>query len=331
MTGKPLVAVTGISGFTGGALAARLADEGYPVRGLVRAPSAAGAAGVGSVVAGDLSDREALARLVSGADTVFHIAAMYRKEGTSEEFQAVNRDGTRALLAAAEKAGVRRFVYCSSIGVHGHVAETPADENAPIDPRDPYQESKLAAEEACREMAARSRMEVVIIRPCGIYGPGDTRMLKMFRMLQRGAFLFVGDGSPNFHPVYIDDLVQGFLLAMTVPQAAGETFIIGGDFLPLRDYVGTAARAIGVAPPRRHVPYALMHAAAQLCETLCAPFGLQPPLHRRRLTFFKHNRAFSIEKAKRLLGYRPSVGLEEGFRRTVAWYREAGLLPEKRS
>ncbi|MFC0388555.1 NAD-dependent epimerase/dehydratase family protein [Muricoccus vinaceus] len=327
MTNKPTVAVTGVSGFTGGALAARLAAEGHVVRGLARAPLPA--PGI-ELVQGDLSDRTALARLVEGADTVFHVAAMYRTEGSAEEFMAVNRDGTRMLLELAEAAGVRRFVYCSSIGVHGSVAVTPGDENAPMDPRDPYQDSKLAAEEVCHEATARGRMEVVIIRPCGIYGPGDTRMLKMFRMLQRGAFVFVGDGSPNFHPVFIDDLVQGFMLAMTVPAAAGETFIIGGDYLPLRDYVATAARAIGVEPPRRRLPYGLMNAAARVCEALCAPLGIQPPLHRRRLTFFKHNRAFSTEKARRLLGYRPAVPLPEGFRRTVAWYRETGLLPPGR-
>ena len=329
MTDAPLVALTGISGFTGGALGARLAADGHPVRALVRpgSPFRPTAGGI-EIVTGALSDADALARLVAGADTVFHIAAMYRSEGTPEEFRAVNRDATRALLDAAAAAGVRRFVYCSTCGVHGSVARTPADEDAPIDPRDPYQETKLEGEHACRDVAAQSPMDVVVIRPCAIYGPGDTRMLKMFRLVQRGLFLFVGDGRPNFHPVYIDDLVQGFVLAMRAPRAAGETFIIGGaDYLPLRDYVAAAARAVGVPPPTRRVPYGLMQAAAWGCETLFKPLGLQPPLHRRRLTFFKHNRAFSIAKARRLLGYQPATGLDEGFRRTVAWYRDTGLLP----
>ena len=328
MTDQPLVAITGISGFTGGALGARVAAEGYPVRAIVRPGSAFRPPGHAEIITGQLGDREALDRLVAGADTVFHIAAMYRSEGSREEFQAVNLDATRTLLDAASAAGARRFVYCSTCGVHGSVARSPADENAPIEPQDAYQDTKWEAEQACRAMAARTGMEIAIVRPCAIYGPGDTRMLKMFRLVQRGLFLFVGDGQPNFHPVYIDDLVQGFMLAMLEPRAAGETFIIGGaEYLPLRDYVAAAARAVGAPPPTRRVPYGLMQAAAWGCETVFTPLGLQPPLHRRRLTFFKHNRAFSIEKARRLLGFRPEVGLDEGFRRTVAWYRETGLLP----
>jgi nucleoside-diphosphate-sugar epimerase len=325
MDHKPVVAVTGVSGFTGGALATSLLAEGNQVRGLVRSSDSSRPSGTQAIL-GDLSNSQALTELVADADTVFHIAAMFRTEGAREEFFAVNRDGTRRLLEAAEAAGVRRFVYCSTIGVHGDVANSPANENSPFNPRDAYQESKLEAEQVCQKFMARSAMEIVIIRPCSIYGPGDLRMLKMFRMLQKGAFVFVGDGTPNFHPAYIDDLVQGFTLAMKVPEAAGETFIIGNDYLPLRDYVATAAQTVEAAAPKHRIPYGLMHNAAHLCERVCIPLGLQPPLHRRRLSFFKHNRAFTTRKANRILGYRPAVNLDDGFRRTVAWYRQSGLL-----
>lgn len=320
------VAVTGGSGFTGGALIRKLLAEGYVVRALARDPATIQSIDNLEVIPGSLGDRDALAQLVDGVDTVFHIAAMYRSEGSYEEFIAVNVDGTRNLLEASKFAGVRRFIYCSTIGVHGTVAYTPSDETAPYNPRDDYQRTKLMAEQYCLQAHGHG-IEVVVIRPCGIYGPGDTRMLKMFRMINKGTFFFVGKGRPNFHPVYIDDLVQGFMLAMTSEHAAGEVFIIGGpSYMPLRDYVGTAAEAIGVRKPNISMPYGLMNAAALICEALCKPFGIQPPLHRRRLTFFKHNRAFSINKARELLGYRPQFELDEGFRRTVAWYRQQGLL-----
>ncbi len=326
--GRRPVAVTGVSGLLGGALTRRLLRDGYPVRGLLRTPDAAWENQSGlAIVAGDLSDTHALARLVKGADTVFHIAAMYRSDGPWEEFAETNWHGTERLLTTAAGAGVRRFVYCSTIGVHGSVAVSPGDEDAPLNPRDNYQRSKLHAEQACRA-AMGGDMEIVILRPCGIYGPGDLRMLKMFRMLQRGVFIQIGSGEANFHPVYIDDLVEGFMLAMVVNGIDGETFIIGGaDYLPLKEYVATAAAALPAPPPRLRLPYKPMETAARLCETLCAPFGLQPPLHRRRLTFFKHNRAFSIERARTRLGYSPRVALPEGFRRTVAWYRDERLLP----
>lgn len=327
MSERTTVAVTGGSGFTGAALIKRLLDEGYKVKALIRNPSTIPFNECLEIVRGDLGDRVALEKLVEDVDTVFHIAAMYRSEGRYEDFLAVNYEGTRALLEASRYANVRRFIYCSTIGVHGTVEQTPADETAPYSPRDPYQETKLMAEKYCLEMHGHD-IEVVVIRPCGIYGPGDTRMLKMFRMIDKGMFFFVGDAQPNFHPVYIDDLVQGFMLAMQIKAAAGEAFIIGGPrYLPLREYVATAARALGTHSPTLTIPYVLMSMMAAGCEWLCKPFGVSPPLHRRRLTFFKHNRAFSTDKAKRLLGYQARIDLDEGFRRTVAWYREQGLLP----
>jgi nucleoside-diphosphate-sugar epimerase len=210
--------------------------------------------------------------------------------------------------------------------VHGSVSTSPADETAPLDPRDNYQRSKVLAEEACRE-AMGGEMEIIILRPCGIYGPGDLRMLKMFKMLQRRTFVQVGAGKANFHPVFIDDLVEGFMLGMTVDDIDGETFIIGGpDYLPLAEFIATAASALSAPKPWIHVPYGAMEAAARLCEAVCSPIGLQPPLHRRRLTFFKHNRAFSIDKACQRLGYAPKVRLPEGFAKTVQWYRQEKLL-----
>jgi dihydroflavonol-4-reductase len=327
MKERKTVAITGGTGFTGAALIARLVADDYTVRALARNASGIAPLPNVQVIVGDLSDKGALNQLVQGVDTVFHIAAMYRSEGSFEEFLAVNFEGTRALLECSRQAGVRRFVYCSTIGVHGTVAQTPADENAPFNPRDYYQESKLMAEKHCLAMHNQG-IEVVVIRPCGIYGPGDTRMLKMFRMIDKGTFFFVGSAQPNFHPVYIDDLVQGFVLAMSIDQAAGEVFIIGGPrYLPLREYVATAARAVGARIPTLTIPYGVMSLLAAGCEWLCKIPGIAPPLHRRRLTFFKHNRAFTIDKAKRMLGYEPKVELDEGFRRTVAWYREQGLLP----
>ena len=329
MNERKIVAVTGGTGFTGAALIKRLVADGYQVRALARSASDISPSQNIQVIVGDLGNTEALEQLVRDVDTVFHIAAMYRSEGSFEEFLAVNFEGTRTLLESSRQAGVRRFIYCSTIGVHGTVAETPADENAPFNPRDDYQESKLMAEKYCLSMHNQG-IEVVVIRPCGIYGPGDTRMLKMFRMIDKGTFFFVGNYQPNFHPVYIDDLVQGFVLAMRIDQAAGQVFIIGGPrYLPLREYVAAAARAVGARMPTLTVPYGVMSALAASCEWLCKPLGISPPLHRRRLTFFKHNRAFTIDKAARMLGYEPKVDLDEGFRRTVAWYREQGLLPPR--
>src|SRR5688572_14216822 len=174
------VAVTGVTGFTGGALANALLRQNYEVRVLAR-----NAAAVPQnhprpeVIVGDLSDVAALAELVTGAETVFHIAAMYRAEGAYSEFERVNYQGTIDLLEASIRAGVRRFVYCSTAGVHGHIGSGVGDEHSPLSPQDPYQETKLKAEQAVLARGRDGTIEVVVIRPCAIYGPGDTRMLKM--------------------------------------------------------------------------------------------------------------------------------------------------------
>ncbi|MGE3745835.1 MAG: NAD-dependent epimerase/dehydratase family protein [Sphingomonadaceae bacterium] len=329
---KPTVAVTGGSGFTGGALIKRLLDEGYSVRAIYRNPSKVEAADGLTIIAGDINDEAALAEMVKGCDTVFHIAAMYRSDGLPSEYMQVNYEGTLAVLEAAKKAGVRRFVVTSTIGVHGSVQRTPSDETAPFMPMDVYQESKLKAELAVRAEGEKGEIEIVVIRPCGIYGPGDMRMFKIFSMLQKGLFMFVGNGRPNFHPVYIDNLVQGLLLGMTVPEAKGEVFIIGdANYVPLREYVGTAAKTIGAKPPWLKLPYGFMKLVALMFEITFRPLGLSPPLYRRRLGFYSSNRAFSIEKARRILGYQPTIALEEGFRNTVAWYYDQGLLKRKTS
>ena len=325
---QPIIAVTGATGFVGGALARQLLQMGYRVRSMCRRPltEAERESGI-EWIEGSLTDTDRFEALLRDARYCFHIAAMFRTEGPRKAFMQVNRDATRALLEASRRAGVERFIYCSSIGVHGNVADAPADENAPFAPRDPYQESKLRAEDLCRDEMGRPGMSVVIVRPCSTYGPGDTRMLKLFRLVQRRRFLFAGRQTPNFHPVYIDDLVAGYILTMVHPDAPSGTFILGDRaFLPLRDYVRAVATALDVPPPKTTIPYSLALMAARLCEALYAPLGLQPPLPRRRLTIFKHNRAFSIRRAQTVLGYQPLINLEEGFRRTITWYRQQGML-----
>lgn len=325
---QPIIAVTGATGFVGGTLARQLLQMGYRIRSMSRRPlsEAERESGI-EWIEGSLTDSDRFDALLRDVRYCFHIAAMFRTEGPRDAFMQVNRDATRALLEASRRAGVERFIYCSSIGVHGHVADAPADENSPFAPQNAYQDSKLQAEDLCRDEMGRPGMSIVIVRPCSTYGPGDTRMLKLFRLVQRRRFLFVGRQEPNFHPVYIDDLVAGYILTMIHPDAPSGTFILGDHtFLSLRDYVRAVAIALDVPPPKATIPYSLALMAARLCEALYVPLGLQPPLHRRRLSFFKHNRAFSIARAQTVLGYQPLIGLEEGFRRTIAWYRQQGML-----
>ena len=137
----------------------------------------------------------------------------------------------------------------------------------------------------------------------------------------------IGSGESLYHMTYIDDLVDGFILAGTRPEAIGQVFTIGGErYTTLRELVDTIADVLGRPRPVLRVPYQPVYWASVLCENICRPLGVNPPLFPRRVQFFSKSRAFNIEKAKRLLGYTPKVGLREGLARTAAWYRQEGLI-----
>lgn len=328
------VLVTGATGFTGGHLAASLARRGYRVRALVREKSLArfsqsDAARAGAVaVTGDLTDRAAVARAAEGAEVVYHIAAAYREAGQPPSaYSAVNVEGTRHVLEAAKASGARRVVHCSTGGVHGHIHDPPAHEDAPLAPGDVYQETKLAAEHVAREFGRRASLDVVIARPIGTYGPGDTRFLKMFRGIARGRFPILGSGEAFYHLTYIDDLVEGFRLCGETPAAAGRTYLLAGPrYTTLNELTALIARELGVRPPRVHLPVWPFWLAGLVCEIVCVPLGIEPPIYRRRVDFFTKSRAFDTTRARTELGFAPKVDLEEGIHRTAEWYREQRLL-----
>ena len=323
--------VTGATGFTGGHLARTLAARGDAVSALVRAQSPAAqalsAAGV-TLVAGDIRDRDALARATDGVDVVYNIAAIYRQAGLKdEEYRAVNAAAAGALVEAAARNRVARVVHCSTVGVHGDVEHPPANEDAPLRPGDIYQQTKLEGERLAREAAARHGIELTVVRPSGIYGPGDRRLLKLFRPVAHRRWVTFGDGRIYYHLTFVDDLVEGFRLCATQKAAANRTYILaGGEVTMLNDLVELVAFESGVRPPRRHLPVWPLRAAAIVCEALCAPLGIEPPLHRRRVEFFTKSRAFDITRARTEIGFDPRVGLREGIRRTLDWYRQHGWL-----
>ena len=322
--------VTGASGFTGGNLCAALVRRGARVTALVRKTSDVHALerlGV-RLVAGDLRDRASFEEGLAGCDTAYHVAAAFREAKIPDaEYTAINVGGTRNVIEAAASRGVRRVVHCSTVGVHGDTGREPANEATPFDPPDFYCKSKAEGERLARELFSSLGIEGVVVRPFDIYGPGDTRFLKLFRAIARGRFVMIGSGDVMYQFSFIDDLCSGIVLCGTKPEAAGEVFILGGEPpLTLAAVIEEVRRATHGKPPRLRIPMAPVMAAATLCEKLCRPLGIEPPLYPRRVEFFSKHRAFDISKAKRVLGYAPRVPLAEGFALTAAWYRAQGLL-----
>ena len=319
--------VTGASGFTGGHLARWLAARDTRVRALVRDRSRVAdlSADRIEVVQGDLKDRSSLAKAMSGIDVVYNIAALYRTAGLPKaEYQAVNAAAVRTIVEVAHEQHVRRVVQCSTVGVHGDIQHPPANEDAPLRPGDVYQETKLEGERLGREAAGRTGVEFVIARPSGIYGPGDRRLFKVFGAAAKGRFVMLGSGRIFYHVTYIEDVCEGLRLCGTVPGAAGRTYILAGSEIPrLEDLIRVAAEITGASPrPRLRLPVWPVWMAGAACEVVCRPFGIEPPLYRRRVDFFTKSRAFDISRARAELGFNPAVGLREGVRRTVEWYRD---------
>lgn len=322
--------VTGATGFTGGTLLKKLLKDGHEVRVLIRNPEKKeyfinqGA----EVATGDLREPDNVFSAVKGVDGIFHIAAAFRAAGLPDQtYWDINVTGTQNIMEAALKTGVRRVIHCSTIGVHGHVKEPPANEESAFNPGDIYQETKLAGEQCALLYFRKHALPVTVIRPAGIYGPGDLRFLKLFSTIKSGRFIMLGSGEIYFHPVFIDDLVNGFQLAMEKDSAPGQIFIIAGPgYITLNKLVNTIADTLEVSPPKLHIPVAPVKIAAKLCEALCKPFGVEPPLYPRRVDFFTKCRAFDISKAKNILGYNPKISLREGIRRTAKWYIKENLL-----
>lgn len=323
------VLVTGAAGFTGFNLALQLARAGAQVRTFLRRGGSRRAFPHDiEVFEGDLTHPDDCLRACQGVDTVFHVAAMFRQvKGTREELEEVHVGATENMVRAAHKAECRRFVHTSTGGVHGHIEDGPGDEQSPFSPGDDYQETKLEGELLALRLGAELGLPVAVVRPCGIYGPGDTRFLKIVKPIAKGRFIMIGSGEAHYHFAYIDDLVQGFLLAGEKDAAVGESFLIGGDESPTQnELVSIIALNLGVKPSRWHIPVWPVYSAGWLCEKVCKMFGIEPPLHPRRVAFFTKNRQFRMDKAKHLLNYEPKIGVQEGFRRTIEWYRDNNLL-----
>ena len=327
---KKKVLVTGVTGFTGRTLGHRLLHEGYEVIGLslpVLDTSDLKTAGV-KIVIGDLCKKETLNAAVENVDVIFHIAAVYREQNIPRQmFWDVNVGGTRNLLEVAREAGVKRFVHCSTVGVQGEIKNPPASEETPYNPGDYYQQSKMEGEELALDFFKNRGLQGVVFRPVGIYGPGDMRFLKLFRYILQGKFRMFGSGDVLYHLTYIDDLIDGILLIGETPGIEGEIFTLAGEkYTTLNEWIQTLADVLGTNISQRHYPVWPLWMAGALCEFICKPFHIDPPIYRRRVDFFIKDRAFDISKAKRVLGYRPRVDLKTGLRRTADWYRKQGLL-----
>ncbi|MEZ5836993.1 MAG: NAD-dependent epimerase/dehydratase family protein [Geminicoccaceae bacterium] len=326
------VLVTGATGFVGSAVARKLIGDGHDVRVLVRDPSklaAVGLGGVTDIVTGDITDPAVMDKAVDGVDCALGIAGTFREPNLSDDrYRQINVDAVRLLLDAAKRHRVRRVVHCSTVGIHGNVTGAPATEASPVIPDGIYEVTKAEGDRIARVYGREIGVDTVVLRPTPIYGPGDTRLLKLFRMAGKQRLVMLGDGSAGYHLVHVDDLAQAFLLAATGHGKAGEAYIIGGAEQPsLNELIATLADVLGRKDQKTiRIPAQPVRLLGHLCEIICRPFGINPPIYRRRVDFFINNRRYDIGKARNELGYVPKIGMRDGLEQTAAWYRARGML-----
>lgn len=325
------VLVTGGTGFTGKALVRRLLDDGHKVVALdykegVKTQELRdwGA----EVVIGSVTDAEVVESCMAGVNVVHHLAAAFRELDVPDTYyDEVNVGGTRTVLEAAKRHGIDKFIYCSTCGVHGNVDNPPADESAPINAADYYQQTKYEAEPVVLQYHTEG-MPCVILRPAAIYGPGDPeRFYMIFKRVAGGSFPMFGGGKTFYHPLYVDSLVDAFVNAQEPGRGDGKVYLIAdAEYVTIEQLVRAVGRALHVDVKIRHLPIVPLIIAGHVCEKVCKPFRISPPIFPRRVDWFRQNRAFDISAARRDLGYDPQVDLDEGLRRTAEWYKAEGYL-----
>jgi nucleoside-diphosphate-sugar epimerase len=327
------VLITGGTGFIGSRLALERLKRGDRVRVLGRVNNSAeeenkkliedeGA----EVILASVTDRDKVFGVSQDIDIVYHLAAAQHEANVPDRvFWDVNVIGTKNLLEASVKAGVKRFVHGSTIGVYGSSLDGSINEQSPLRPDNIYGTTKLEGEEVV--LSFKDKVPVVIIRISETYGPGDRRLLKLFKTIKKNVFFMIGKGNNIHHLIYIDDLIEGLFLAAKSEDSIGEIFVLSGrEPVTTNEMVQTISNELGTTLPKFRAPFMPFYLLAVIMEKTLRPLGIQPPLHRRRMDFFKKSFLFSQDKAIKTLRFTPKFTFDQGVALTAQWYAKMGYL-----
>jgi dihydroflavonol-4-reductase len=326
------ILITGGTGFIGSRLALRCPKRNYSVKvlGLENTPAESWndkelkINGIETAHV-NVTDREGIFRELQDIDIVYHLAAAQHEINVPDQhFYNVNVEGTKNLLDASVANGVKRFVHGSTIGVYGTVAGQ-INENTPCKPENIYGVTKLEGEKLV--MSFQNKIPVTVIRIPEVYGPGDRRLLKLFKIIQKNRFFMIGNGKNYHHLIYIDDLIDGFFLAAEKDDAVGKVFLVAGEKpVTTNEMVDIIARHLRAKGSMFRVPLGPAYLVAAIMENVLQPLGIQPPLHRRRMDFFKKSFDLSWKNANEILGYHPKISFSDGVRHTANWYVSMGFI-----
>jgi dihydroflavonol-4-reductase len=326
------ILITGGTGFIGSMLALRLLKDGKQVVIIGQVNNEAELANRteleehgAQVLLFSVLDREKVLQNMGDVDVVYHLAAAQHEANVPDQvFWDVNVTGTQHVLEAAEANGVKRFVHGSTIGVYGSALSGCLDEKSPLKPDNIYGVTKLEGEKLVASF--RESLPVVITRISETYGPGDRRLLKLFRAIKKNVFFMIGNGKNLHHLIYIDDLINGLIKAAEAKMAVGETVVLAGtESLTTNEMVNVIADQVN-GKVRFRLPLFPFLWLATIMEFTLRPLGIQPPLHHRRVDFFVKGFEFNTATTSEKLGFKPQYTFRQGAAETVRWYTERGYL-----
>jgi nucleoside-diphosphate-sugar epimerase len=325
------ILVTGGTGFTGQELLRQLVATPAKIRVIARSQKKADQLGLDGIewFIGDVFDPAIIEQAMAGVNYIFHVAAAYREAKISDEtYTHVHIDSTKLLAEQALKQeDFKRFLHVSTVGVHGHIDEPPADENYRFAPGDIYQTTKTEAEEWIKSFAKDNAMPLTVVRPAAIYGPGDERLLKVFKMAKLPVVPIIGFGQCLYHMIHVEDLAAMMITLSQAEAADGEVFICGNkNPIPFKDMISIIAG--GMQRPARFIrlpawPFFLL---GDICEFIFPKLGMEPPIYRRRVAFFTKDRAFNTQKVRSIDGIAYRYSDKDGLLATLDWYQKHNWL-----
>lgn len=324
------ILITGATGFIGRHLLKALVKDGHRCRCLVRSPSNVDELFNHSKIElfeGDVTEHDSLKDVGEGIDVAYHLAAAGHVASVSEEdykaFFKLNVHGTKNIIEACGRDGVRRFIHFSSTAAMGLIKLPKIDETVPCQPQTPYQKSKYQSELAAFETGKKFGMEVIVFRPCMVYGPGGKgEFLKFCRLIKKGVFPRVGLGQNLTPSVYVLDVVEVAVNALYKGKGR-QVYIIASDSSPpLIDIHRSITKALGIKRIYYYVPLWVAYLGAYLLEKLATARNIPPIVSRKNIISVVTGRVFSISKASNELAYKPKSRIETAVQETIRWYQK---------
>ena len=326
LSSSDVVLVTGATGFTGSWLSRRLCELGCRVKAIARPSSDRSELEDLDIewIVGDVFDERVIEAAVLDVNYIFHLAAAFREvKVAADVYQKVHVQSTRLLAQnALENRSFKRFVHVSTVGVLGHIDQPPADEATRYNPGDRYQETKAEAEKWILDFSNDTGLPLTVVRPAAIYGPGDRRLLKLFRLAKLKVVPLPGSSRGLYHLIHVEDLTRFMIACSDCEKTLGQVYICGNpEAKSLESLISTIATILNRTPIIINVPAWPLFLLGEVCERICKPLGIEPPIHRRRVAFFTKDRSFNTQKMRTDVDFEYLYTDESGLRQTADWYR----------